>query len=387
MRRATAESPWSEPRPDSLQKELGMRSVILGGGVSGCAVAAALRGTPLEREALVLEQVHHGLQNPGGVLLNQTGLTALDVIAPEFDWRHSGRLIESVVLRSSTGRAYSRTKVDGCVAMRGSDFGRMLRDAAGSVAFLEGWAFSALERAANGSITQARLADGGVVEGSAFFACDGVHSRARHLIFPESHLADAVVEEIVGLADAPAIAAHLGHAFHKFHDEEGGLAIELLPLNARTVACFLQFDPSRWTLVARDPLALRNFAQERTAGWVAEVEDAFASLDYGSARLVQSRDLPPLDELAVGNIALVGDAAHAALPFTLQSANDALADAALLNNLLHAAVDHSGVKDAFARYSEIRWPHHRNRFAEGRALCREFLAPTPKAGPRVPLVA
>ncbi|MFN5495795.1 MAG: hypothetical protein ACK5C3_04350 [bacterium] len=65
-----------------------MRSVILGGGVSGCAVAAALRGTPLEREAIILEQANHGPQHPGGVLLNQTGLTALDVIAPEFDWRN-----------------------------------------------------------------------------------------------------------------------------------------------------------------------------------------------------------------------------------------------------------------------------------------------------------
>lgn len=364
-----------------------MRSVILGGGVSGCAVAAALRGTPLEREAIILEQANHGPEYSGGVLLNQTGLTALDVIAPEFDWRNSGRLIDTVVLRSSTGRIYSEAPIDACVAMRGAEFARMLRDAAGSVAFLEGWAFAGLERSASGAIRQARLPDGGVVEGDAFFACDGVHSRARHLVFPESHLADAVVEEVIGLADAPAIAAHLGHAFHKFHDEEGGLAIELLPLNARTVACFLQFDPARWTMVARDPVALRTFAQERTSGWPPEVEDAFASLDYGRARLVQSRDLPPLDELAVGNIALVGDAAHAALPFTLQAANDALADAALLNNLLHAVVDHAGIDDAFARYSEIRWPHHRKRFAEGRALCREFLSPTPKAGPRVPLVA
>lgn len=364
-----------------------MRSVILGGGVSGCAVAAALRGTPLEREAVILEQAHHAIQHPGGVLLNQTGLTALDVIAPEFNWRHSGRLIDSVVLRASTGRTYSETKVDACVAMRAADFARMLRDAAGSVAFLEGWAFAGLERSADGAVHKARLPDGGGVEGDAFFACDGVHSRARHLIFPESHLAEAVVEEIIGIADAPAIAAHLGHTFHKFHDEEGGLAVELLPLNAHSVACFLQFDPTRWTLVARDPIALRSFAAERTAGWAPEVEDAIALLDYSQARLIQSRDLPPLDELAVDNIALIGDAAHAALPFTLQAANDALADAALLNNLLHAVVDADGIRSAFQRYSEIRWPHHRKRFAEGRSLCREFLAPMPKAGPRVPLVA
>ncbi|MEY3143110.1 MAG: hypothetical protein RLY21_1603 [Planctomycetota bacterium] len=364
-----------------------MRSVILGGGVSGCAVAAALRGTPLEREAVILEQTHHAPPIEVGVLLNQTGLTALDIVAPEFNWRQSGRLIHSVVLRASSGRVYRDTAIDACIAMRGADFSRMLRDAASGVAFLEGWSFAGLDRAADGSVTRARLADGGSVDGDAFFACDGSHSRARHLLFPESHLSDTVVEEIVGIADAPGVAAQLGHSFHKFHDEEGGLAIELLPLNARAVACFLQFDPLRWTLVSREPFALRAFAQERAIGWAPEVQEAIASLDYARARLIQSRDLPPLDELSTANIALIGDAAHAALPFTSQSANDALADAALLNNLLHGVIDGEGVRAAFERYSEIRWPHHRRRFTEGRVLCEEFLAPVPKAGPRIPLVA
>ena len=364
-----------------------MRSVILGGGVSGCAVAAALRGTSLEREAVILEQSHHAARIDSGVLLNQTGLTALDVVAPEFDWRHAGRLIDSIALRSSSGRTFSETCIDACVALRGSDFARMLRDAASGVAFLEGWSFAALVRAADGRVRQARLADGGGVDGDAFFACDGSHSRARHLIFPEAHLSDTVVEEIVGIADAPAVASRLGHSFHKFHDEEGGLAVELLPLGTRLVACFLQFDPLRWTLVSRDGESLRSFAHEHTAGWAPEVAEAFAALDYGRARLLQSRDLPPLDEIAVANIALIGDAAHTALPDTSRSANDTLADAALLNNLLHGVVDQDGLQDAFIRYSELRWPHHRRRFQEGRVLCREFLAPLPAAGPRIPLVA
>ena len=372
---------------DSALRRASMRSVILGGGVSGCAVAAALRGTSLEREAVILEQSRHATPIDSGVLLNQTGLTALDVVAPEFNWRQAGRLIDSIALRSRSGRTFSETRIDACVALRGSDFARMLRDAASGVAFLGGWSFAALERAADGTVLRARLADGGGVDGDAFFACDGSHSRARHLIFPEAHLSDTVVEEIVGVADAPAVAARLGHSFHKFHDEEGGLAVELLPLNARLVACFLQFDPLRWTLVSRDRESLRGFAQEHTAGWAPEIAAAFAAVDYDQARLVQSRDLPPLDEIAVANLALIGDAAHTALPFTSQSANDTLADAALLNNLLHGVVDKDGVQDAFSRYSELRWPHHHRRFKEGRVLCHEFLAPLPAAGPRVPLVA
>lgn len=364
-----------------------MRAIIIGGGISGCAVAAALRGTPLEGEVLVLEQEVATPRYDAGVLLNPTGLSALEAIAPGYRWRGEGRSIHGVSLRSAAGDQYSHTRIDQCVALQSGRFVRMLRDAAQGSGFLEGWRFTGLTRDPSGHVTEVRLADGATVSGDAFFACDGANSRARHLLFPETSLSDVVIEEIMGVAHASALVRRLGHVFHKFHDEEGGLAVELLPLSDNEVGCFLQFDPQRWALPAAEPLALREFALERTRGWAPEVRDALELVDYGRCRLWQARDLPPLDELSVANAALVGDAGHAALPFMSQVPNDALADAALLANLLHQVSDRDALTAAFRRYSELRWPIHRRTFLDGRTLCREFLAAIPNGGPRLPLIA
>jgi 2-polyprenyl-6-methoxyphenol hydroxylase-like FAD-dependent oxidoreductase len=75
------------------------------------------------------------------------------------------------------------------------------------------------------------------------------------------------------------------------------------------------------------------------------------------------------------------------LPFTSQGANGALVDAVVLRDLLAEVVDQRTLRDAFARYTESRRPHHRRMFMEGRRLREAFLAPTGQGGPSVPLVA
>lgn len=364
-----------------------MRSLILGGGVPGCALAASLRGTPLSHEALILEPPESSRPTDSGVVLNSTGLGALEIIAPEFDWRTCGRLIDSVSIHSRDGRTFSRSEIDDCVAVRGTEFSRMLHDAGGSIACLQGWQCVGLERGPDGAATRARLADGGSIEAGAFFACDGIDSPARELISPHARRGELLAREIVGVAESPALAAQLGRTFHKFHDTDGGLAVELVAVGPRAVACFMQYDPRRWSPASHDAEALATFARAHAAGWSPLVQEGFASLRAESCQLVDVLDLAPLDQLAEANVAVVGDTAHAAFPFASQCANDALADAALLNNLLHDAVDVAGVRRAFKRYSQLRWPHHRRRFEEGRALCREFLAPVPQSGPKTPLVA
>ena len=87
------------------------------------------------------------------------------------------------------------------------------------------------------------------------------------------------------------------------------------------------------------------------------------------------------------NLALLGDAAHACLPFTSQGANGALVDALVLKGLLAEVTDQAGLIAAFAQYSESRRPHHRRMFLEGRRLREAFLAPLLKGVPALPLVA
>lgn len=363
-----------------------MRAVMIGGGVGGCAVAAALRGLPVAQETVIVERRPKGSPAGMGFILMPNGLEALEAIAPEHDWRSAGRLIDRVLLRTAPGRVLDDHRIETSVCVGRERFLSLLREAAGSAQFADEATITDLVRDADARTTAVRLEGGRVIEGDLFFGCDGAQSRTRGILFPEARLGGVVVKEIVSVAHSPALAAQLGTTFHKFHDEEGGFAVGLLAESSERVVWFVQYDSHRWADVQGTPEAMARFVGDRIAGWAPEVVEAYAATDFSRSHLWPTRDLEPLESLSCRNLALVGDAAHACLPFTSQGANGALADAAILKTLLAGARTHADVEAAFARYSERRRPHHRRMFAEGRRLRDAFLAPLSQSLPVIPLV-
>lgn len=364
-----------------------MRSVVVGGGIAGCAIAAALRGTPLSRESVILEGGQPGARPDAGILLSPAGLRALASIAPEFDWTGVGRVVDTVSLRSRAGRVFFERPFEPCLAISQRDFMAMLREAARTAGFLGGWTMGGLDTDPDGRVRAVRLADGGSLRGDAFFACDGARSRAREVLFPQCALGPAVVEEIVTVVDAPEIASELSGSLRKYHDENGGLAIEIVATSALRVAFTLQFDPSRWRLGSDSPAALCAFLGETIADWAPEVLSLVGRIDFGRCQRHQAREISPPAALSSGNLVFVGDAAHGALPFTGRGTNDALIDAALLGNLLATARSPDDVRESFARYSELREPQRRRALQDDVALRSAFLEPLGCGGPRLPVVA
>lgn len=367
-----------------------MRSVVIGGGVAGCALAAALRGLEAGRETVVLERRPIAAPAGMGFILMRNGLEALDRIAPEFDWWSAGRTIDRISLRARGGRVFAEHGLDACVCVSRERFLAQLRAANDGAPVLEGASFDAVERDRHDFVRAITLeGPRGVdrLEGDLFFGCDGAHSKVRQAIFPKAELSGVAVCEIVSTAECPMVAAWLGRSFHKYHDEEGGLAVGLLAESATRIVWFVQFDAQRWNLADRSPASLRAFALERVAGWAPEVERVAEATDFSRSHLWPTRDLPPLAELADANLALVGDAAHACLPFTSQGANGALVDAAILAELLSDARTREDAARAFVRYTAMRRPHHRRLFMEGRRLREAFLAPVAANGPSIPLCA
>ncbi|MFM1824018.1 MAG: hypothetical protein RI967_2284 [Planctomycetota bacterium] len=379
-----------------------MHSIIVGGGIAGLALAASLAKTDAGATRTLLER--RELASPAGLgfLLLENGLDALARIVPDFDPARLGREVSAVALLDRDGRPLAEhpTAPARCVErrdlldlLRAAAAGTTIRDmrAACDLAF-----DGASDRAPCGGIANdpserrvraVRLEDGTEVAGDLFFACDGARSRLRTVLEPASRLSDASVLEIVSSIESAPLAARLGTTFHKYHDPEGGLAAGLLATGPSRVVWFMQVDGRRWRPRDRSADALHAFTAERLAGWAPEVAAAIAATDFARSHLWATRDLPPLPRLAWGNIALVGDAAHACLPFTSQGANGALVDAALLGALLADARDHSAATAALARYSEIRRPHHAHMYREGRRLHDLFLAPLGGRGPVVPIAA
>lgn len=364
-----------------------MRSVIIGGGVGGCAMAAALRGTSLGTKSVIVERRATGLAEGMGFILMPNGVDALELLAPEIHWRSAGRTIDRVSLRTAHGRVLTEQEIEPAICVAREKFLGLLRQTTGATRFLEGRTLSTIVQREDGSNEAIELDNGGSINGEAFFGCDGARSRTRALLFPEAKLAEVVVKEIVSIAHAPALARRLGRAFHKYHDEEGGLAVGLLAESDERIVWFMQFDARRWSMNDTSPLALARFVRERITGWSPEIFEAFDRTDFAASHLWPTSDLPPMATTVCQNLALVGDAAHACLPFTSQGANGALADAAMLKVLLSEVHDQEGLRAAFQNYSQLRRPHHRRMFMEGRRLREAFLAPLRNDGPVIPLVA
>ena len=88
-------------------------------------------------------------------------------------------------------------------------------------------------------------------------------------------------------------------------------------------------------------------------GWDDRVRQLIVSA--GSTKRWAMYDRDPLERWSVGRITLLGDAAHAMLPFFAQGAAQAIEDAAVLAGCLRDA-DARTVPKALQRYEEIRRP-------------------------------
>ncbi|WP_141203843.1 FAD-dependent monooxygenase [Streptomyces griseorubiginosus] len=202
--------------------------------------------------------------------------------------------------------------------------------------------------------TSARVttADGEHLEADVVVAADGIRSAARQWLFGAdealfSHTAAyralLPAAEVADL-DLPEYAGWLGPGGHVVHYwlRRG----ELL----NVVAVFGTHRPAEesWTAPAEPGEQLRTFA-----GWdprlLTVLERAGQVFRYG----IHTR--APLARWGLGRVALLGDSAHAMVPFQAQGAAQAVMDAAVLGDSLTGAAPDE-VPDALDRYVHRRLP-------------------------------
>ena len=372
-----------------------MRSIIIGGGVAGLAMTAALGALQQVSESTIIERRLPHAPSGMGFLLMPNGIAALRELAPAIDWSHAGHWIERASLRAADGSVLCEHALEPALCVSRARFLAQLREIAlgrARARILEGTGVTQLTPVSSAGTCTDRvqsvvLDNGNALDGELFFGCDGAQSRFRKMLFPEAALSDAAIHEIVSIADAPELARELGTTFRKYHDPRGGLAVGMLAEGHGRVVWFVQMDATRYRVTDTTGSSLAAFADATLDGWAADVVEAMSTTNFDQSHLWKTRDLPPLSALHHGNAALLGDAAHACLPFTSQGANSALVDAVALARLLRDVRTAGGASEAFAEYTRLRRPNHRRLFLEGRRLRAAFLAPAASSGPVLPLVA
>jgi salicylate hydroxylase len=334
-----------------------MRVIVVGAGIGGLCAAIALRrtGTDVEvyEQADALREVGAGVQlSPNATrILARWGLAeALGRIgvkprAIEHRRWDDGRLLMSQPLGEACERAF------------GAPYYHLYRPdllsvlVAGLHRDIVRLGHRCVKLAEDAGGVTVRFENGAEARGDLVIGADGIHSTVRALLLgPESpHFSGSVAYR--GLVPAERLrdaqvsktsTAWLGPGRHfvRYFVGAGRFVnwVGIVPAGDWRV--------ESWSAVGEVKAALAEFAD-----WYPEVRTIIAASDATHRWALYDRD--PLQTWTIGRVALLGDAAHAMLPFLAQGACQAVEDAAVLSACIGGA---ASVAEALGRYQALRQP-------------------------------
>jgi salicylate hydroxylase len=182
---------------------------------------------------------------------------------------------------------------------------------------------------------------------------DGIHSIVRQAVAPstDAHFSGLCVFRcLVPAAKAPALALRpvqtlwLGPGRHFVHYPiSGGQLVNII-----AVVPAGDWRTESWTANGKISDLIIEFE-----GWDERLHQLISSASETKRWALYDRD--PLERWTDGRVSLLGDAAHAMLPFLAQGAAQAIEDALVLAGCLRSA-DRRSVRHALLCYEEIRRP-------------------------------
>ena len=331
-------------------------AIVIGGGIGGLAAAIGLRRTGWE--VTVLERAASFGEIGAGMSQSPNALRALDALGVGEPARSAGTPFHATDnIRLHDGRRLVRPQPGRTPPLLGfhrADLHRVLLDAIPASNLRTG-SEAVVERGTDGRFTV--TADGTVHDADLIVAADGVHSRSRTTVWPQ--------------APRPKFWGNtVWRGVAEIDDTEGSMTLGpghyflLMPLPRGRVYWALAGRAEREGIRYGDELAE---VRRRVATWPPDIH---AALDATAPETVLHHDMADLERLPAfvrGNVALLGDAAHAMHPDMAQGAAQSLEDAVVLAAGLTAASD---IESGLAAYDRARRPRTQTivRQARGKAL-------------------
>ena len=334
-----------------------MRAVVLGAGIGGLTTALALQrvglATQVFEQAAELREVGAGIQmSPNGTrLLERLGLA--DPLR-----RVAVRPTALEMRRWADGAVLSRQPLAGvCEAAFGAPYYHLYRPdlvAALAAALPPGTVhldhrFVSLRQHADG--VEISFANGATLTADVVIGADGIHSAVREAVFGGdspwfsgsiAYRGLVPAERLAHLRLDRSVTSWLGPDRHFVHYYVAGGRL----MNFVGVVPAGDWRAESWSATGRVADALAEFA-----GWHSCVRSIIAAADGVNRWGLYDRR--PLERWSLGRVTLIGDAAHAMLPFMAQGAVQAVEDAVVLCRCLEE-VDRAGVPAALRRYETIR---------------------------------
>jgi salicylate hydroxylase len=337
-----------------------MRVLIAGGGIGGLAAAAALlqRGVDVEvyEQARELKEVGAGIQiSPNGnKVLDALGVfeplreLSCDPVRKEFRLWNTGKPWPMLSLGKSAVETYGypyltvyRPDLHGALADR-------VRALKADAIHLDSPA-AGLAQDAEG--VELILRDGRRIRGDALIGADGVRSVVRNTLWGPTDPEFSGMVAWRGLIPMEALPEHLRAPVGTTWIGPGGHVVTY-PLHRSRILNFVAtMEGRQWPHAAGSAPGTHEECLRDFAGWHEDVQTMIRLVPSLLKWALMRRD--PIPQWTQGRVSLLGDAAHATLPFLAQGAVHSIEDGIVLARCLEG-VEAAQVPAALARYEAAR---------------------------------
>jgi salicylate hydroxylase len=336
-----------------------MRVIIIGAGIGGLATALTLRRAGIEVEifeqSAALHEIGAGIQvSPNASrILQRLGLDASM-------HKYAVRPLAVHIRRWEDGRTLARQPLgNDCERAFGAPYYHFHRSELLEllVAAFPAYQIHLGHRCINieqyPDRVEAQFDNGTVADADLIIGADGIHSSVRELIIGaesprfSGHIAYrglVPAERLVHLGLEVNASSWWGPGQHFVHYFVGA--------GARYVN-WVAVVPGEWRIESWTTRGEVADALSEFTGWHPQVGAIIGAAESTNRWALYDRD--PLPRWSVGRVTLLGDAAHAMLPYMAQGAVQAIEDAAVIAHCLEQDGRH-GIAQALDRYEKLRKP-------------------------------
>ncbi len=340
-----------------------MRVAIAGAGIGGTTLAALLDRAG--HEVVLLERATAFGEVGAGIQLSPNGVRILADLGLGDRLAAIGTMPERVVLRRWDDDAELLGRRQGTLPVERyghpyynvyrPDLVEVLAEAVDRVAVRFGAEVTGVRNlgpgAGRGAVVD--LAGGSSVEADVVIGADGIHSAVRDAIFepsPSRFSRSVAYRALVPRDRVPGLPVEVTNRM----GPDRHLVSYFVGRNQRFLNLVCVVPEPTWDREGWNEPGDVGELRAQFAGWSPAVTDLLALVEEPVFRW-SLHDRPPMQTWADGNIALLGDACHAMLPFMAQGACQAIEDAAVLARLLDGTTP-AEVPAALATYEAIRQP-------------------------------
>jgi len=353
------------------------RIAIIGGGIGGLAAALALEQRGLE--AIVCEQSPALSEIGAGLNLTPNAVKALRALGVENEVDAVASGSEFLNIRSwKSGRYISRMRRGDFrqkfgapnLSVHRADLLGVLSGALKSTDIRVGTRCVSVEVRDRDAV--AHFADGSAVEADIVVGADGIHSVVRNSLFGADSPRFTGCICWRGMAPAGAVPPEINIQDGALWMGPHGHVVHYPVRRGELLNIVAHFDSEAWTEESWTRECDASEPMSTYAEWNSELTRLYPCSERWYKWALYDRD--PLERWSRGRATLLGDSAHAMLPYLGQGAAMAIEDAyALVAMIARQPEDLDG---ALAAYERIRAPRAKAAVLGSRARARENHLPS-----------